>query len=42
MPHPDQNHVSRGDVHVGLGGLLTPGWGAAVGAGAGLGGITEL
>lgn len=39
---PDQNHVSRGDVHVGLGRLLAPGRGAAVGAGAGLGRITEL
>lgn len=41
-PFPDQNHVSCGDVHVGLGRLLAPGWCAAVGTGAGLGRVTEL
>lgn len=41
-PFPDQNHVSCGDVHVGLGGLLAPGWCAAVGTGAGLGRVAEL
>lgn len=41
-PGPDQNHVSGGDVHVGLGRLLTPGRRAAVGAGAGLGCVAEL
>lgn len=41
-PFPDQNHVSSGDVHVGLGRLLAPGRCAAVRAGAGLGCIAEL
>lgn len=41
-PFPDQNHVSRGDVHVGLGRFLAPGWRAAVGTGAGLGRVAEL
>ena len=33
-PHPHQYHVTRGDVHVGVGGLLAPGGGAAAGRGA--------
>jgi len=37
-----QDHVSGGDVHVGLDGLLAPGGRAAVGAGAGLRGVAEL
>lgn len=34
--------MTRGDVHVGLRWLLTPWWCTAVGAGTGLGPITEL
>lgn len=39
---PYQDHVTGGDVHVGLDGLLTPGRGAAAGRGAGHGAIAEL
>lgn len=39
---PYQDHVTGGDVHVGLDGLLAPGRGAAAGRGAGHGAIAEL
>lgn len=38
-----QYHVTRGDVHVRLGGLFAPGWGGTVGGGRTvLGTIAEL
>lgn len=39
---PYQDHVTGGDVHVGLDGLLAPGRGAAPSRGAGDGPIAEL